>query len=88
MNLQDVRSLIMQLCKCLDALAYREYVIRESDFGKRKHSAGDWGYLRDFMASYAVDNDPDQVIHLLGSASIQNDLEAARFLLRYDKEVP
>jgi hypothetical protein len=88
MNIQDVRSLIMQLSKYLDALAYREYVIRESDFGKRKHSAGNWGYLKSFMASYAIENDPEDVICLLEKASIPNDLEAARFLLRYDKEVP
>ncbi len=75
----------MRLSQLLDPIGVRTHILEESNIGKKKHPAGDWGYLRDYMSIYAKVSNPDDVIALLEQEGITSDFDLARYLLKFDK---
>ena len=80
--------MLMQLSKLIDALGYRVHIAERSKYGRRAHPSGEWGYLREYMATYASESDPEEVIRLFESVGADSDLQAGRWLLRYDELIP
>jgi hypothetical protein len=84
-DLQKVRSMLMLLSDLLDPIGLRTHIIEESKIGKIKHHAGDWGYLHEYMGTYARQSNPEDVIALLQGMGLNNDFDTAKALLKYDK---
>lgn len=87
-DMGKVKDTIMQLSDLCDLVGLRVQLIDKSKYGKKPHPSDPWGYTREFLAYYAESTDPQQVISLFESAGCENEIEAARWLLRHDKIVP
>lgn len=77
----------MQLEKQLDLIGIRTHILEESKIGKIKSPGGDWGYLREYMSTYARESDPDAVIALCEAENLKSDFDLARYILRHDRLV-
>ncbi len=87
MNTSEVRSIIMRLSQMLDLVGLTTYVGDKTKYG-RKAGREAWQYTREYMAVYAKESDPDEVIRIFESVGAHNDIEAGRWLLKYDDLVP
>lgn len=87
MNLEQVRSTIMQLSEMADLIGLRTHVIEKTGKG-RKLGREPWQYTIEYMQSYADPENTGQVIALLEGAGCNNDIEAVRWLLKHDDLVP
>jgi hypothetical protein len=85
---REARNTIMQLSEMCDLIALRVQIMDKSKYGKRPHKSDPWGYTRAFLAYYAPETDAERVLGLLQAGGCNNDVEAARWLLRYDELVP
>lgn len=83
-----VRNTIMQLSQLCDLVAYSDYIIEKTNYGRRPHRTDHWHYTRAFMKEYGDPADTEEVIRLFQSADLPNEVEAARWLLKHDKLVP
>ena len=88
MDTGKVRDTIMRLSEKCDLVALRVQLTDKSKYGKRPHKDDPWGYTRAFLAYYAEETDPQEVIGLFEGAGVHGDIEAARWLFKHDELVP
>lgn len=81
------RSTIMQLSELTDLIGLRTYIVNKTKYG-RKPGREAWSHTRAAMALYAPGKDVEQVIQLFESVGCKNEIEAVRWLLKYDDLVP
>jgi hypothetical protein len=81
------RRLIMQLSQLLDLVGLTTYVGDKTKYG-RKPGRSEWQYTREYMAIYAKESDPEEVIRLFEQVGASSDIEAGRWLLKHDELVP
>ena len=86
-NLDRVIDTIMQLSNMTDLVGIRTYIIKRTPRGRSKHP-DPWGYTREALATYAQDVDAGEFIRLFEVAGCKNELEAVRWLLKYDELIP
>ena len=77
----------MQLSEFTDLIGLRTYVVNKTKYG-RKPGLQPWTHTREALATYAPNSDPDDVIKLFERAGCKNEIEAVRWLLKYDDLVP
>lgn len=78
----------MHLAEQLDVLGLRVWLGKKTRFGRKSHPNDTWGFTREYLARYAEDADADEVISLLQTQGIPNDIECGRWLLVHDALVP
>jgi hypothetical protein len=81
------REAILQLNQLCDVLALRTYLAKRTDYG-RKPGPSEWHHTRAFLAEYAEQTDPQQVIDLFAGQGVPNDIEAGRWLLTHNALIP
>lgn len=84
---KGVRSTIMQLSQMLDLIGLRAYIIKRTPHGKSA-APDPWTHIHDYLAVYAPNANPDEVIRLFEGAGAHSDTEAVRWLLKHDDLVP
>ncbi len=72
----------------VDSLGLRVYLEKKTRMGKKSHAKDAFGFTRQFLATYSENTDPTEVISVLQSECVTNDLEALRYLLVWDGLIP
>lgn len=85
---EEARAVIEQLDSLLDPLSLRAWIVKQTKAGRKAHPSDPWGFTRRFVLDYGTEADAQRVIDLFEAAGIGNDLEAGRFLLKWDEYVP
>jgi hypothetical protein len=82
---RKARSTIMRLSQLCDLVAFEAQIEHKTNFGRKPASGPDpWTYTREFLAYYAEQTDPEEVIKLFESVGAHSDVEALRWLLIHD----
>jgi hypothetical protein len=84
---ERVRATIMRLSLLCDLVGLEAQIEHKTKYGKRP-GPEPWTYTREYLAYYAEQTDPEEVIGLFESVGCHNDIEAVRWLLKHDELVP
>ncbi len=72
----------------VDALGLRVYLERKTRMGKKSHAKDAFGFTRQFLGTYSENTDSTEVIEILKSECVTNDIETLRYLLVWDGLIP
>ena len=84
---KDAKETIMQLNEIADLIGLRQHIIDGTHKG-RKLKPDPWHNTRDYMKHYADPANTEDAIACFESAGCKNEIEALRWLLKYDELVP
>ena len=79
---------IKRLSELCDLIGLADYILELTDSGA-KHTRGDeWQFTRQYLAEYATETQPGDVIALLKQVGAYNDGEAAMWVVEHEEEIP
>lgn len=76
------------MLKQLDVLGLRVWLEKKTRFGRKAHPRDEWGFTRQYLATYAEEADANYIIEVLKAQGIPNDIECGRWLLQHDAIIP
>jgi hypothetical protein len=82
------QQLIERLAAMLDLIGLAGYIGKATKWGARPSPGDAWQHTRRYLAQYATETRPEDVIALLQQAGANSDIQAARWIAKNEKSIP